>query len=188
MEQSGFVQYKHVTQKINTMKNILITLHILFIGFIQGQIAIGKTDLSSKSSILEFNDDKGGIILPYVTSETAVSTPSEGTFIFDSTDKKVKLYDGTTWIDLSINQGTVDTTSQNSLSENDGGVILGAAKSSAKGVLVLESSDKAMILPKVADPHLNVISPEPGTMVYDTTSKTISFYNGTQWSYWGEPL
>ena len=35
--------------------------------------------------------------------------------------------------------------------------------------MVLADTNKAMVLPKVASPHLNIVNPAPGMMVYDTT-------------------
>lgn len=35
-----------------------------------------------------------------------------------------------------------------------------------------------MILPKVASPHLNIINPAPGVMVYDTTNKQLAVLMG----------
>ncbi|WP_279195775.1 hypothetical protein [Chryseobacterium indoltheticum] len=52
------------------------------------------------------------------------------------------------------------------------------------GILVLEDTNKAMILPRVASPHLNIINPAPGMMVYDTTAKQLAVFNGTVWSFW----
>ncbi len=167
------------------MKNLLIALHTLFFVSISAQVAIEKSTLSSTSSVLEFdNTQNKGIILPYVTSESAV-TALGGTLIFDTNDQKVKYHNTDGWVDLSINSGTASASPAN-LDEVGGGVILGSNTSDAEGVLVLESTDKAIILPNVSNPHTNIANPEPGTVVYDSTSKTIAFYNGTQWSYWGE--
>ncbi|WP_426480116.1 hypothetical protein [Chryseobacterium sp. R2ACT005] len=44
--------------------------------------------------------------------------------------------------------------------------------------------NKAMILPKIASPHLNIVNPAAGMMVYDTTKKQLAIYNGTVWSFW----
>ena len=52
------------------------------------------------------------------------------------------------------------------------------------GLLVLADTDKAMVLPKVASPHLNIVNPAAGMMVYDTTSKQLAVFNGTVWSFW----
>lgn len=52
------------------------------------------------------------------------------------------------------------------------------------GILILSDADKAMILPKVASPHLNIINPAAGMMVYDTVNRQLAVYNGTVWSFW----
>ena len=54
----------------------------------------------------------------------------------------------------------------------------------SKGILVLESTDKAMVLPRVNDVVNDIISPYPGLMCYDITSKTIAFFDGKVWNYW----
>jgi hypothetical protein len=56
--------------------------------------------------------------------------------------------------------------------------------SNAKGVLVLESADKAMILPKITNPHTTVKNPYPGMMCYDLTSKSLAVFDGANWNYW----
>ena len=57
-------------------------------------------------------------------------------------------------------------------------------KRQTPGILVLADTDKAMVLPKVASPHLNIVNPAAGMMVYDTTSKQLAVFNGTVWSFW----
>ena len=52
------------------------------------------------------------------------------------------------------------------------------------GILVLADTNKAMVLPKVASPHLNIVNPSPGMIVYDTTKKQLAVFNGTVWSFW----
>ena len=51
-------------------------------------------------------------------------------------------------------------------------------------ILVLEDANKAMVLPTVPNPHVNIVNPEPGMMVYDTTAKQLAVFNGTVWSFW----
>ncbi len=64
------------------------------------------------------------------------------------------------------------------------GVVIGGPASTADGVLVLESANKAMILPRINTPHLNVKNPYPGMMCYDTASKTLAVFDGSVWNYW----
>ncbi|MFN8364299.1 MAG: hypothetical protein U0T78_03115 [Cloacibacterium normanense] len=51
------------------------------------------------------------------------------------------------------------------------------------GILVLADTNKAMVLPKAASPHLNIVNPS-GMIVYDTTKKQLAVFNGTVWSFW----
>ena len=44
------------------------------------------------------------------------------------------------------------------------GTVIGAESSSVDGVLVLESADKALILPRMVSPHLNIVKPMAGTI------------------------
>ncbi|MBD8084635.1 hypothetical protein [Chryseobacterium caseinilyticum] len=156
---------------------------------------------------LEFGDYAGpqlgrGIILPYVNSASAVVNSVEGTFFYDVTDKIVKLKNGTnSYFNLSKNEittvglnpnfdttGVVSTALQdapNVTESPDAKVSIGPSTSSTPpGILVLENANQAMILPKVASPHLNIINPEPGMMAYDTVTKQIAVYNGKVWSFW----
>jgi hypothetical protein len=67
----------------------------------------------------------------------------------------------------------------------DSKAIIGAPTSAADGVLVLESTTKAMVLPTVADVQ-NIPSPSPGMMVYVNKlgSKRFAVFNGSRWSFW----
>lgn len=154
------------------------------------QTSIGKKQTENASVLLDFKEgDSRGIILPWITKAADVVTPVGGTLIFDTMDKKVKYFKGGTeasWIDLSTNEGAVDASVQQGVAENPTVVpsVIGSRTSSAQGVLVLESTSKAMVLPKMAAPHLNLLSPQPGTMVFDTESKMLCIFNGKEWSFW----
>lgn len=152
----------------------------------KSQVAIGKTSVTNTSVSLEFNDsEKKGIILPYVEDKSSIT--ENGSVIFDNTDHKVKYLKDNSWFDLSVDAtGKSDVTIQQSKTE------LSTAKTTigtntamdSNGILVLSDANKAMILPRVASPHLNIINPAPGMMVYDTTKKQLAVYNGTVWSFW----
>ena len=63
-------------------------------------------------------------------------------------------------------------------------MIIGSTTSLASGVLVLESTNKALMLPRVVSPHLNIKSPYPGLICYDTVKNAIAIFNGESWYYW----
>lgn len=150
------------------------------------QTAIGKETVDG-DALLDFGNDGKGIILPYV-NEITVSNPTPGTFIFDTQSKQVVYYSQTAseegWITMNENTNDATAPTNSTLEEVGGGVILGADSATAQGVLVLESTNKALILPKVANPHLTILSPVHGTICYDTASQTIAVFNGKEWAYW----
>lgn len=167
-------------------KNILIVIiSIISIG-IKSQIAIGKETISSNSVSLEFSDSENkGLILPYIETKSGIT--ENGSIIYDTTDHKVKYLKDGSWFDLSV-----DGTGQADVSIQQGKTESTIAKTSmgtntadtADGILVLSDTNKAMVLPQVASPHLNVINPAPGMMVYDTVKKQLAVFNGTVWSFW----
>ncbi len=156
----------------------------------QAQVNIGDSTISSPSVSLEFGQGNKGIVLPWVTSKDDVVAAGvvDGTLIFDSSDKKVKLRSNNNWVDLTIDtSGTVDVSLQNSKTENASAkVVIGSNGNTVTtpGILVLSDTNKAMILPKVADPHLNIVKPASGMMVYDTTAHRLAVFNGNVWTFW----
>lgn len=168
-------------------KHIIIALFLLAL-VVKAQVVIGKDNASSPTASLEFGTENRGLLLPWVSSSADLTTAIDGTLIFDSTDKKVKYKRAGTWTDLTVaNNGVVDLSLQNGLTEQAvSGVKIGtnAENDATAGVLVLTDADKAMVLPKVNSPHLNIINPSPGMIVYDNTARQLAVFNGTVWSYW----
>ena len=178
------------------MKNIVATLTLFFATALSAQVAIGKTSISSPAVSLEFYDDADntrGIILPWVTSTAAVTGAVNGTIVYNTADRKIYVKYASGWKDLSVDATgtTIDPinnvdglTLQNSLDDLDTAKVSIGTPTSTSGILVLEDTNKAMVLPKVASPHLNIVNPSPGMMVYDTTSKQLAVFNGAVWSFW----
>lgn len=161
-------------------------------GTLQAQIAIGKDEVAGTSVSLDFGTENRGFILPYVEDKSAINV--EGTIIYDAGDDfKVKYLSDGNWVNLSEDDGTADTIGAADLTIQTGKtdqvtakVAIGADADTdtTPGILVLTDTDKAMVLPKVESPHLNIIDPAPGMMVYDTFKKQLAVYNGTVWSFW----
>lgn len=188
--QYGHQLLKSTLNNQTTMKKIII-ICCLFWGMsaLRSQVAIGKQSITNTSVSLEFaNTENRGLILPYITDKTSIATP--GAVIYDTTDHKVKyLKDTNTWFDFSIDTtGAADISIQGSdkTEQSTAKTAIGTngTTDTTPGILVLTDTDKAMILPNVASPHLNIINPAPGMMVYDTTKKQLAVYNGTVWSFW----
>ncbi|MEG0927431.1 hypothetical protein [Chryseobacterium sp.] len=170
---------------MKNIKNISITAALVVFNVSIAQVAIGKQVVNGTSTVLDFDNVSGntkGLILP-ATSGLPTGALVNGTFVFDVTDNKVKVYENDIWKPLS-DAGSSSAVFANNSAEVGKGVIIGAPSSTADGVLVLESQDKALILPQIATPHVNVKNPYPGMMCYDTTSKTLAIFDGAVWNYW----
>lgn len=180
------------------MKKITIIIGFILANIAFGQVAIGKTSLSTladnitpnPSISLEFGSGNKGLILPWVNSASAVTSEGvvPGTIIYDTTDHKVKIKKASAWKDLSLDDtGVADTTLQDGLTDAASSkVAIGTNGSTdaTPGILVLTDTDKGMILPKVASPHLNIVNPAAGMIVYDTATKQLAVFDGTVWSFW----
>ncbi|MFY0481077.1 hypothetical protein ACI6PS_00615 [Flavobacterium sp. PLA-1-15] len=142
-----------------------------------------ETRTVGPSAVLEFaTGTTKGIILPAV--ETLPATPANGTFLFDRNDSKVKMRQNNAWVELSGTGSNSTLVAYSGTVDNAKKTVMGARESSADGVLVLESANKAMVLPHVANPHLTVKGPMAGMMCYDTVRKAVAVFDGTVWNYW----
>jgi len=142
-----------------------------------------ETKTTTTSAVLEFaSGTTKGIILPAV--ETLPATPANGTFLLDRNDSKIKMRQNNGWVELSGAGSIANVVPYSGTVDNGKQTVVGSRTTSESGVLVLESNDKALVLPKVANPHLNVKSPYAGMMCYDTTRKALAVFDGTVWNYW----
>ncbi|WLD23722.1 hypothetical protein NU10_13595 [Flavobacterium dauae] len=163
-------------------KSILIAIGCCLFGSLAyGQTAIEKQTVDG-DAVLDFAENTTkGIILPAV--ETLPATPANGTFLFDKNDATVKVYANSGWTNLS-DAGDGTNVLAYTGTPNNKQTVIGSQSTTVDGVLVLEATDKALVLPKVASPHLNVPSPYPGMMCYDADAKALAVYDGVVWSYW----
>ncbi|SFI12540.1 hypothetical protein [Halpernia frigidisoli] len=188
------------------MKKLVLVLLIAMMSLSQAQVIIGdavgtapvKTsvllDFAKNDNIALPNQSKG-IIVPYVRTLPTGAALVGGSIILDATSataSRMKFYNAktSTWIDISGQDANLTTpvdfmTVQPTLvADASARAIIGAANSTADGVLVLESTTKALLLPIVADVQ-NIPSPSPGMMVYvnKTGAKRLAVFNGSKWSF-----
>lgn len=169
--------------------NIIIGILLLMGAYVQAQVAIEKTELSSVGSLLEFNDQQTGgvpkgIILPIVDSPDP--STEQGTLLLDATDNTVKYKSDNEWVNLT-NASSTSYSSPDLNDEGEGAVISDGTVGLDDGgpaVLKLNSNKRAMVLPRVSDVTTQINNPEPGTIAYDMKSKSLAIFNGEYWFFW----
>lgn len=166
------------------MNRIIFTVLMLITNLvIYSQVGIETTSIHT-DAILDFPTGQNkGIVLPMVEALPTGAAASNGTFLIDKTDGRVKVRQNGIWLNLT-GTSSLSSYSVNPSADTFDGVIIGATSSSASGVLVLESTNKALMLPKVVSPHINIKSPYPGLICYDTVKNAIAIFNGEAWYYW----
>lgn len=172
----------------NIIQTTIVLSAFLQINEAKAQVAIGKSEVANSSVLLDFGSEAKGIILPSV--ETAPGAAG-GTFIFDTTDNSVKVLeeknDGANgnWTNLTENEEPgVSHTFLNTGNDVAEGLIMGAETTIKPGILVLESTNRALVLPNVENPHLSMPGVVAGTIVYDTASDMLAVFDGANWSFW----
>ncbi len=161
------------------MKNQFLIIISLIGVFLSAQVAIEKESVDG-DGLLDFGSINKGIVLP---STNVITNPTAGAITFNKNKELVEYFDGQDWNSLTI-KGLNTITPPALPMEEAKGVIIGAETSAVDGVLILESQNKALILPKASSPHINMLSPEAGTICYDTASKTVAIFNGSAWTFW----
>ena len=195
------------------MKRIILLLSLFLSKLVFSQVIIGGASGSTPNDkkaavLLEFeNGLNKGIILPYVRTLPSGIGLEGGTMLLDSTDPtkaRVKYYapgnpnaDTNGWVNLSQKSEAnlilptdymqIQPTSigvHAVLEDLNGGVIIGSETSNAKGVLILESTTRSLILPKVSSTDL-IKNPAPGMVVYlNGVNKRFAVFNGAKWTFW----
>ncbi|MDP5101211.1 MAG: hypothetical protein NWQ09_07790 [Nonlabens sp.] len=140
----------------------------------QAQVLIGISSTSDPSAALQFGSEPRGIYLQPVTLPLS---PNAGTIVFDDATGSLRYYNGTVW--SAVKPGGVANTVTDFATDSK--VIIDASNSDASGIFIVESTTKAMVLPKSARGELNIKNPTPGLMYYDTINNSVMVYNGNVW-------
>ncbi len=169
-------------------KRIVLCLSMMIGIIVNGQIAIGK-EATNLSALLDFKEGTtSGIILPkinFITSYNLYNDPlKQPGMIYYNSLLQVIGYETNNGFKV-LSQRSSERPAEVPRSEVGNGVIIGAGSSvaSGRGVLILESDNKALLLPKVENAYNRIKSPEIGTLVYDPTNKVLCVYNGERWSF-----
>lgn len=170
-------------------KKYLTFVFIIVLQLAKTQVSIEKA-ITNEAAILDFpaligSEGNGGIAIPRAKDTTGAGV-SPGTFVVDSSTKKVRFYGDSVWEDLTLAKTTDIVPYASNLSEVGGGVHISdnTINENLTGVLTLSSEKRALQLPVVADVTQLPNPPYAGMICYDKKSKSLAIFNGEKWSFW----
>lgn len=170
------------------MKNIFLLFITSWLSYtVEAQVAIGKQSVDGAAIVDFAPNTTNAIILPVVRTLPTGTGASDGTLLINGVNlsaAKAQARVNGAWIDLSDDTRDLSSLNLNTSTEQGTIAIIGATSSSASGVLVLEATNKALVLPKVSNAETQIKSPVAGTMVYDLWSKSLAIFDGVKWNFW----
>lgn len=154
---------------------------------LNAQVGIERSDVRG-DGIMDFPESATkGILLPRILDRTSVPVVP-GAMAFNLTSQQIEIYHPDSGWESMAEPSVVLVEPLSAYSElsPENGVIISAGNFSTTppvGVLVLESDDKALILPQVPDVTL-LPSPEAGMIAYDMSMQSMAIFNGSVWNFW----
>lgn len=154
---------------------LLLNLNV----YTQG-VAINNTGTSNDpSAILDVNCSNQGVLLPRMTEaqRDAIKSPAEGLVLYNLTTNTFNFFNASDWIEM---QSTFVTASSGAISPgNKIAISTTGASPHNSAILDISSTTKGVLLPRATT--ASVTSPANGLIIYNSTTKRVSHFNGSSW-------
>ena len=145
-----------------------------------GGMAINEIGAAPDSSaMLDVSSTKRGVLIPRTTE--GLLTPLVGLIYYDSSLNKIRYYDGFSWKTV-CEKFITTTTGAGSLTSFGVAINTTGDVADPSAILDVKSDTKGLLIPRMITTERDQILPVTGLMVYNTTTNTIDFYNGIEWS------
>ena len=134
---------------------------------------------ADSSAMLDVSDTERGVLVPR-TQTSLIAAPVNGLLIYDISDNLFKYYIDNVWQPVcAVTTGQQAVTGPQSAI----GVAINTtgAAAHASSMLDVSASDKGILIPRLTTEQRNLLSPVTGLTIFNTTTKTIEFYNGIKW-------
>jgi hypothetical protein len=151
------------------------------------------------SAQLDITSTTRGMLLPRMTDseKNAIVSPAHGLLVFNTNTNSFQYYNGTAWSNIShsgIISGTANKvakfnspwglTAAGLITDNGTGVAINNTNAipNSSSLLDLTSNTKGVLIPRMTSAERTAIpAPATGLLVFDNTTNSFWFYNGSQW-------
>ena len=144
------------------------------------QTAINEDDSDGDaSSELDIKSTTKGVLFPVMTEaeRDAIAGPTAGLLVYNRSGGYHNYYNGSNWVQINRRLATV-ASNPSAGTGTDVGVGVGIADPDNSAILHVNSVTKGFLLPRYS---AATSSPANGLIYYNSASKKIVYYDGTDW-------
>ena len=176
---------------------LLIITSISFQELFSQSVGIG-TSSPDASAQLDISSTTRGLLIPRMTqAERDLIVPVQGLMIFNTSSNSFQYYNGSAWANMAhsgIISGTPNKIPKflglwgltpGLMTDNGAGIAINtnSANPDASAMMDIQSTTKGLLIPRMTTAERNaIVSPFKGLLVFDNTSSSFWFYNGSAWS------
>lgn len=185
---TGLLIYNTTTNRFNYFNGTLwFQIETSYVTDITGSLkAGGGVAVSSvpnvsadSSAMLDVSDFTRGLLVPR-TVPGLISAPENGLIIYDQSANLLKYYFDNEWMAVcgitADQQGNTGSQAAIGTAINKTG-----APAHHSAILDVSAPDKGILIPRLTAEQRNAVFPVIGLTIFNTTSKSIEFFNGLNW-------
>ena len=139
---------------------------------------VGSTP--DNSAMLDVSATNRGLLIPRISTDARnqIPSPATGLLIYNSTTNQLNFYNGSLWFQTE----TTSISSTIGTNNPGGGVSINTLSDvlpDNSAMLDINNSTRGILIPRTI-PDL-ITTPAVGLLIYNTATKQLNCYNGTQW-------
>lgn len=177
---------------------IVLSLSMLVYSISVAQtIGIG-TNTPDTSAAMEVRSNSKGMLIPRLTQAAInlIAQPAQGLMVYNITTSSFQYYTGAAWSNVTHSgiltgqanrvpkfNGPWGLTISSMIDDGQGISINSGAVANTSSLLDMTSTSKGLLVPRMTSlQRTSIGTPAKGLMVFDNTTSTFWFHNGTAWA------
>jgi uncharacterized protein (TIGR02145 family) len=142
-------------------------------------ISAEPADLPANSAMLDISDPVRGILMPR-TTPGSIASPVTGIIIYNSSTNQVNYFRNAYWSEITATS-TGQPGAAGSQSPVGCAIKQDGTAPDPSAMMDVSATDKGLLIPRMTSAQRDAILPATGLTIYNSSSNTIEYFNGTGW-------